>query len=48
MPLKERFVDRDILDTHDPSIRVELANAVDQQKRIPVGKDRLNLNAVHH
>jgi hypothetical protein len=48
MPLKKRLVDRHILNADDPAVRIEFANTIDQQKRIPVGKDRLNLNIVHH
>src|SRR4029079_3540390 len=36
MPLKERLVDRHVLDAHDPLSRVDLDNAIDEQEWIPV------------
>ena len=43
VPHKEWFVDRDVLDRHDPLFALELEHAVNQQKRIPVRQNLQNV-----
>ena len=39
MTVKKRFVDTDVFERDEPSIRVNLQNAIDQEKRISMRKD---------
>src|SRR4029079_861338 len=48
MPLKEGFIDRDVLNPDDPPVRIQLLHAIDQEKGIPVRQQRLNFGLLHH
>jgi hypothetical protein len=48
MPLKEGFIDRHVLDPYNPPVGVQLLNAIDQEKRIPVRQEGLNFGLFHH
>jgi len=39
MAIKERFVDRDVLERDEPFVRVDLENTIDQEKRISMRKN---------
>jgi hypothetical protein len=47
VPLEELLVDRDVFDSDDPSVQFQLANPVNQQKRIPVRKQGLDVHVLH-
>jgi hypothetical protein len=48
MSLKEGFVDRHILDSYDPPFGVQLLNAIDQEKGIPMRQEGLNFGLFHY
>jgi hypothetical protein len=48
MPLKEWFIDRDVLDPDDPPVRIQLLHTIDQEKWIPVRQQGLNFGLFHH
>jgi hypothetical protein len=45
--LKEWFIDRDILDTHDPAVHFQLTDLIHEQEWVPVGQYGLNLHHIH-
>ena len=40
------LVERDVLDADDALVRLELGDAIDQQKRVPVGQNALDRGVV--
>src|SRR5687767_7059962 len=43
MPIEKRLIDGDILERDDPFIRIDLDDAVDQEKRVSMRKNPHNL-----